>query len=70
MMCNTTVSTVQVKQIQDTLITAKQISNSTCKNPLLSKVLYYVQIGWPDEVPATMQPYANRRKNKQWRETT
>ena len=43
-------------------MTAKQISNSTCKNPLLSKVLYYVKMGWPDEVPTTMQPYADRKE--------
>ena len=43
-------------------MTAKQISNSTCKNPLLSKVLYHVKMGWPDEVPTTMQPYVNRKE--------
>ena len=59
---NVTVSSVQVKQMEDTLMTAKQISNSTCKNPLLSKVLYYVKMAWPDEVPTTMQPYANRKE--------
>ena len=44
------VSSLQVRQIEDTLITAKQIANSTCKNPLLSKVLHYVKMGWPDQV--------------------
>ena len=57
------VSLLQLRRIEEgTLLTAKQIINSTCKNPVLSKVLQYVKTGWPDQVATAMQPYANRKE--------
>ena len=59
------VSLLQLRQIEEgTLVTAKQITNSTCKNPMLSKVLQYVKTGWPDQVPTAMQPYATLCKQE------
>ena len=57
-----TVSLLQLRQIEDTLLTAKQIANSTCKNPVLSQVLQHVKTGWPNQVPTAMQPFANRKE--------
>ena len=42
---NKVVSLLQLKQIENTLIMAKQIADSTCKNPILAKVLQYVRTG-------------------------
>ena len=38
------------------LPTAKEITYDTYRNPVLSKVLQYVITGWPEQVPAVMQP--------------
>ena len=57
-----TVSLLQLRQIEDTLLTAKQIANSICKNPVLSQVLQHVKTGWPNQVPTAMQPFANRKE--------
>ena len=42
LMSTETVFLLQVRQIESTLLTAKQIANSAYKNPVLSKVLQYV----------------------------
>ena len=42
-------------------ITATQIKTMTRQDRDLSKVLYYVQKGWPAIVDPTLQPYASRK---------
>ena len=40
---------------------AKQIRETTSKDPNLGLVLRYTQGGWPNEVSAALQPYYQRR---------
>lgn len=42
-------------------ITATQIKTMTRQDRELSKVLYYVQNGWPGKVEPSLQPYASRK---------
>ena len=42
-------------------ITATQFKMMTCQDRDLSKVLHYVQKGWPAIVEPTLKPYASRK---------
>ena len=48
-------------QIESSAPSAKQLTEPTTKDPLLSKVLRYAQGGWPKEVSKELQPYHQRR---------
>jgi hypothetical protein len=54
-------SVFNISQIDALLITATTIQQATRKDPIVSKVLYYVQTGWPSQVPAMLQPYFVRK---------
>ena len=42
-------------------ITATQIKIMTCQDKVLSKVLYFVQKGWPATVESALKSYASRK---------
>ena len=44
-------------QIEAMPVSGQLVQKATLKDPSLSKVLRYVQEGWPKEVPADLQPY-------------
>lgn len=50
-----------VEQLQDAPITAKQIATWTKQDPLMTRVLRYVQHGWPSQSDDSLQPYWSRR---------
>ena len=54
-------SVFNISQIDTLPITATTIQQATRKDPIVSKVLYYVQTGWPSQVPAMLQPYFVRK---------
>ena len=42
-------------------VTATQIKTMTCQDKILSRVLFFVQNGWPATVEPTLTPYAYRK---------
>ena len=46
-----------VNQLKAIPITSHQLQHATQKDPVLSRVLYYVVNGWPKEVDPELQPY-------------
>ena len=46
--------------VDSTPITAKEISNWTKNDPILSKVLSYCHVGWPEKVESELVPFKNR----------
>ena len=46
--------------MKSTFVTAKQISQWTKSDPILSKVLNYCNIGWPNQVESELIPFKNR----------
>ena len=42
-------------------VTATQIKTMACQDKVLSRVLYFVQNGWPATVEQTLKPYASRK---------
>ena len=55
------VSIFNVAQIQALPVTFKKIQKATSRDTVLSKVLMYVQNGWPDEVEECIKPYKSRQ---------
>ena len=50
-----------LKQIEVLPVDAKQLSKETRKDPELSKVIQYLQQGWPSKVTPALQPYHSRQ---------
>ena len=42
-------------------VTVTQIKTMTRQDKVLSRVLYFVQNGWPTTVEQTLKPYASRK---------
>ena len=59
--CSTVDSVFNIAQIQALPVSFSKLRKSTRTDPILSKVLLYVQRGWPDEIPEVLKPYWNRR---------
>ena len=55
------VSILQLQKFQEIRVTVKQVAEGIRKNPLLSKVLHYVKMGWPQKVEPALSPYFARR---------
>ena len=55
------VSILQLQKFQEIRVTVKQVAEGIQKNPLLSKVLHYVKMGWPQKVEPALSPYFARR---------
>ena len=54
-------SVFNTSQIDALPITATTVQQATRKDPIVSKVLYYAQTGWPSQVPDTLQLYLVRK---------
>ena len=54
-------SILQLQKFQEIRVTVKQVAEGIRKNPLLSKVLHYVKMGWPQKVEPALSPYFARR---------
>ena len=52
---------LMIEKLDEAPISSKQISNWTQKDPLLSKVLQYIMLGWPEQADGELKPYFNRR---------
>ena len=44
-------------QCEDMYLTDKEIAKITKKNPLLTKVINYVRLGWPNTFKDELRPY-------------
>ena len=55
------VSILQLQKFQEIRVTVKQVAEGIRKIPLLSKVLHYMQIGWPQKLEHALSPYFARR---------
>ena len=53
-------SDFNVYQIEALPVTSSAVRQETRNDPLLSKVLQYVQSGWPQHILETLQPYFTR----------
>lgn len=42
-------------------VTAQKVATTTQRDPLLSQVYRYTQLGWPTEVDSVFLPFWNRR---------
>ena len=51
-----------VRQLNVLPVTAKQLAVATRSDPVLGRVLRYTRTGWPQEVPAELKPFADRRQ--------
>ena len=49
-----------ITQIEHLPITAAQVRHATQKDPILQRVLQFVQQGWPSEVNSELTPFRNR----------
>ena len=54
-------SILQLQQFEELKVTTKQVAQSIRKNPQLSKVLHFVQTGWPTQCDPELHPYFNQR---------
>ena len=54
-------SILQLQKFQEIRVTVKQVAKGIRKNPLLSNVLHYVKMGWPQKVEPALSPYSARR---------
>ena len=61
LLSNNQMSILQLQQFEELKVTTKQVAQSIRKNPQLSKVLHFVQTGWPTRCDPELQPYFNRR---------
>ena len=52
---------LMIEKMNDAPITAKQIAFWTQRNPLLSRVLHYIQRGWPKVADEELKPYWTKR---------
>ena len=50
-----------LKQIEVLPVDAEQLNKATRKDPELSKVIQYLQRGWPSKVTLALQPYHSRQ---------
>jgi len=50
-----------VAQVETLPLISQQIATATRKDPLLSQVYRYSQLGWPMEVPEVLLPFWNRK---------
>ena len=48
-------------QLEALTVTAKSIAVATRTDPLLAKVMTYVNSGWPDHIPPELKPYCHRK---------
>ena len=48
-------------QLEALPITAKSIAAATRTDPLLAKVITYVNSGWPNHIPPELKPYSQRK---------
>ena len=55
------VSVFNVAQIQALPVTSREIQKATLHDKILSKVLKYVQEGWPEQVKEGIKPYKTRQ---------
>ena len=56
------VSVFNIAQIQALPVTFQQVQLATRRDPTLSKVMTYVQSGWPNQVTEELKSYHNRRQ--------
>ena len=49
-----------VEFMECTPVTAKEVAKWTKYDPILSKVLHFCSVGWPDKVESTLVPFKNR----------
>ena len=59
--CSTEPTIFNISQLEALPITAPSVQQTTCKDPILSKVTRYLKRGWPTKVPEAIQPYSTRR---------
>ena len=57
---------LQLQKFQEIRVTVKQVAEGIQKNPLLSKVLHYVKMGWPQKVEPALSPYFATFTSKPW----
>ena len=50
-----------IAQVEAMPVTAQKVATSTQRDPLLSQVYRYTQLGWPTEVDGVLLPFWNRR---------
>ena len=55
------VSVFNFGQAQALSVTFRDIQTATCQDKFLSKILTYVQNGWPTQVLEALKPYLNRQ---------
>ena len=55
------VSILQLQKFEEILVTVKQVAEDIRKYPLLSNVLHYVKMAWPQKVEPALSPYFARR---------
>ena len=48
---------LMIEKMNDVPVIAKQIASWTQRDPLLSRVLYYIQQGWPKVADEELKPY-------------
>ena len=49
-----------IDSLNETPITSNQIAAWTQKDPVLSKVMQFIMLGWPESVASELKPYCNR----------
>ena len=56
------VGTILLEHLQDSPVTANHIQRWTRQDPVLSRVLEFVQRGWPEEVEPELKPFFSRKE--------
>ena len=51
------VSVFNVSQINTMSVSVVELCKATCSDPILSKVYYYLQQGWPKQCPGILKPF-------------
>ena len=54
-------SVYNINQITSLPVSSTDVERATKRHPLLSKVVRYTRVGWPDRVPDSLQPFFRRR---------
>ena len=55
------VSLFNVSQVQSLPVTFQDIQGATKRDPVTSKILMYLERGWPEQVPEELKPYHSRQ---------
>ena len=55
------VDVFNIAQVDSLPVTAAQLGQATCRDPVLSKVLHFTKSGWPQNVSENLKPYWNKR---------